>query len=95
MVDFIFWRNDGGVFSLHPEHNQRKVRLKVPGRDETECPKINEGMYKSDGPGTFKKLNNWNVLGAVNYHESMDRPKTGGQKAKANARSSGPSCSGP
>jgi len=66
VVDFIFTRADGVMFSLHPEYNKKKVPVRAPYGEQ--APEIKSGLYKSDGPGTFRGLHSWNTVDDVQYH---------------------------
>ena len=60
MADFIFTRADGRLFSLHPGYKKKKVAVKSPYGEQS--PEIENGLYSTDGPGTFRKLADWNSL---------------------------------
>ena len=72
MADFIFTRADGQIFSLHPGYNKKKVKVKSSYGEQS--PEIENGLYSTDGPGTFRKLAEWNSLPPVKYHFSGDKP---------------------
>ena len=61
-VDFHFRRDDGVVFTLHPSHTGKNVSVKAVTPNMVPAPAPKAGMYNTDGPGTFRRVADCNIL---------------------------------
>ena len=68
VVDFVFMREDGVGFALHPKHKDNKIGCKTRGwTSDTDAPIPSKGLYGTDGPGTFKSIMSWNHIEPLRF----------------------------
>ena len=73
VFDFVLTRSDGVCFRLHPSHSNNKVTCKMGQGTGAVCAPPASGLYGTDGPGTFRRIKDWNKLGDLRFDTAAVR----------------------
>ena len=76
VLNFVIQRSDGTIFSLHPSHNGNKIPCKRSAVADPAPPAVptpDGGVYGTDGPGTFRRIKNWNKTADLRFDQQAVR----------------------
>ena len=64
---FVVTRDDGVAFYIHPKHGDNKVACWLVNTQPSPAPIPASGIYGTDGPGTFKRIQTWDKLTPLRF----------------------------